>query len=173
MHGCTDGFLGMEKHENFTHDGSTLVQMRISLPTVIESSAITEFYEEMGTAAHAFCRDTLAVYAKGCYDGDPDPRKYLHFSPFRFFLTGKICYQRETILSVRMEAMLLRQGRKPKTLCGAHNFSVPDGLLLSPRRALAIYFGEDAVPKRLRGAHTVLLTERAPLLLRDGIWVEA
>ena len=169
-HGCADGFFIMEKHENFTYDGVTLLQVRISLPTVSGAEEITQFYEEMGEASYAFCRETLFLHARTCYENDPDPRRYLHFPPFRYYLQGETTYRSEALLSVRLEAMLARQGTPSRKILNVHNFSLPDGLLLSDRNALSAYYGRRISKKQLHGISSVLLNEHVPLVLRNGAW---
>jgi len=66
--------------------------------------------------------------------------------------------------------MLARQGTPTRNILSVHNFSLPDGLLLSDRNALSTYFGQPPGKKQLRGISSVLLTERAPLVLRNGAW---
>jgi hypothetical protein len=161
----------MEKHENFTQDGVVLLQVRISLPAVSESEEITQFYEELGERAYRFCRDTLLLRAKERYENDPDPRRYLHFLPFRYRLQGDVTYRSDTLLSVRMEASLLRQGEPDKRYFNAHTFALPDGILLSPHDTLSQYTAHPIAKKQVRGVQSVLLTAHSPMCLCGGRWV--
>ncbi len=162
----------MEKYEAFLCENTEVLRVRISLPCVAQSAEIGAFYEEMGERAYRFCAEQLAPYARTVYENDSDPRKHVRFSPFRYRLWGDIRYQSEKLLSVHIEATLARDG-EGRALCrffDAHNFSLPDGLLLSPRDALSLYTGEQIPKKQVKEVKSLLLTDRAPMQKKNGVW---
>lgn len=162
----------MEKHERFAHEGVELLRVRISLPHDEKTDAIRDFWEQMGEAAYRFCRERLMPYVLGCYERDPDPKKRLHFAPFRYRLWGDVRYRSDTLLSVRIEASLSRDGvgQARRSFCDAQNFSLPDGCLLSPRDALACYLGEPVSQKRCKHVKSLLLTERVAYAKHGDTW---
>lgn len=160
----------MEKKEHFRREGIELLHVRLSLPE-IGVETVDGFYQEIAARAYAFCRDRLFSYAETLYENDPDPRRHIRFSPLCYRLMGCVCYRSETLLSVRIEASLCRGGRETHHRLDAHNFSLPDGLLLSPRDALSQYWGKKVPKKQIKGVSSVLLTDSAPYEKRDGAWV--
>ena len=165
-------FFVMEKYEAFLCESTEVLRVRISLPSVAESAEIGAFYEEMGERAYRFCAEQLAPYARAAYENDPDPRRHVRFAPFRYRLWGNVRYQSEDLLSVQMEATLARDG-EGGAICrffDAHNFSLPEGLLLSPRDALSFYTGERISKKQVKGLESLLLTDRAPMHKKNGAW---
>ena len=160
----------MEKHENLSYDGISLLQIRMSLPTHTEFEAINELYAQTFEACYAFCHEHLLAYAKECYDNDPDPRRRVRFSPFRYRLHGEIAYQSDALVSIRVEASLSRNGNVLQNFSDAHNFSLPEGLLLAPHDALTIYAGERVPKKHCKKIDSLLLTDREALVKREGAW---
>ena len=166
------GGRAMEKHERFTHEGIELLRVRISLPSLEDVDAVHGFWVQMTDAAYAFCHDRLMPYAIDCYERDPDPKKRLHFAPFRYRLWGETRYRSDTLLSVLIEASLSREGagQRRQYFCDAQNFSLPDGCLLSPRDALSLYLGEPVSKKRCKHVKSLLLTERVAYAKHGDTW---
>ena len=162
----------METYERFTHEGVELLRVRISFPHIENVDAIQAFWTQMADAAYAFCHDRLFAHAIDCYEHDPDPKKRLHFAPFRYRLWGEIRYRSDTLLSVRIEASLSRDGagQEKRYACDAQNFSLPDGSLLSPRDALSLYLGEPVSKKRCKHVKSLLLTERVAYAKHGDTW---
>lgn len=162
----------MEKYEAFLYENREVLRVRISLPCVAQAAEIGAFYKEIGEGAYRFCAEKLAPYARAVYEKDPDPRKHVRFAPFRYRLWGNIRYQSENVLSVHVEATLSRDG-EGRAICrffDAHNFSIPDGLLLSPRDALSLYTGEPISKRQVKGVKSLLLSDRAPMQKKNGAW---
>ena len=162
----------MEKYERLTYEGIELLRVRISLPHEEKNDAVRDFWEQMGNAANTFCHERLLPYATDCYERDPDPKKRLHFAPFRYRLWGETRYRSDTLLSVLIEASLSREGagQRRQYFCDAQNFSLPDGCLLSPRDALSLYLGEPVSKKRCKHVKSLLLTERVAYAKHDDTW---
>ncbi len=162
----------MEKHEGFLYDNTEILRVRISLPHVAQSEQTNAFYEEMGEVAYRFCVECLEPYARAAYESDPDPRKHVRFRALRYRLWGEPRYQREGLLSVHIEATLVRNGdgRAAYRFFDAQNFSIPDGLLLSPHDALSLYTGERVTKRQLKSVKSLLLTEGAVFQKQNGAW---
>ena len=160
----------MEKYERFLCDGVEVLHVRISLPHELRSDAIRAFFEQIGENAYAFCKNELLPHAENAYHAQEDPRRQMRYRPFRYRLRGTVCYENEKLLSVWIEASLLREGEAARSFCDAQNFSKEDGFLLSAQDALSLYTGMSPMKTWNKNIQNLLFRDRDVRMLCDGVW---
>ena len=164
----------IEKQERFYEAGVEILGIRLSLPQVGNKAEINRFYRELLALVYSFCTSELLPYAKERYRTDPDERKKFHFVPYRYRLEGKIMYQDENFLSIRMDACYTGGGEKAPLgyKSGSQNWDLKEEMLLSPVKAM-LAFGEKIPPgKERRQMREIFFTERGMFYKKGREWIK-
>ena len=102
-------------------NGVELLRYRLELP-VDSDEELNELHRQLIQSVERFCREELCMYAHRSFEESDDPQKRFRFSPFFYFLQGKITHTKRMRADVMLEAKLCRRGEEKPLQLARHQY---------------------------------------------------
>lgn len=123
-------------------EGVETLRYKIVLPRLSDHSAITEFYKGIYDRVIAYCEGELVKYSEKKYADCQIPRKRFNYPPITYTLEGRVTWQTEELLFIKLSATASQKEMSEKvTVYDAHVWSISEERLLPPKMAAREYFG--------------------------------
>lgn len=144
----------------FGDDGVEVMRYSVTLPEFEDMERITGFYRSVADRVVEYCENELKSYAVGEYERSELPKKRLMYKAIRYLLEGRVTHEDGDVVFVRLCASLIKgsEGENARSY-DAHAWSVWEQKLLPPMQAARIYIPHGKLPREIRKADGIYLSD--------------
>ena len=138
-----------------------VLKYKICLPEFEGKKRMTGFYREIASGVKKFCEGELKKYALSQYEENGEKTGRLGYPQIIYTLNGRVTHCDGEHLFVLIEAMLKRRGERAQ-ICrryDSHGWTLSDELLMRPKDIAALFFGRENIPKDIRKAKNLFVSE--------------